>query len=313
MSDRPLKRSVVKLMSPFLFGKARAHYQESWPALRLDIPRQEGASGMIEYRRKPIAKLSHSSAILENGLDEIAIVGSGPTILETETRIGDRSGAIYLNGAISLINGNSARSPVIAIEDERFIWRHFAMLRENVPMSCQCLLSVSVIRAICELDPQWLVGKTIVLIDDLRKPYGHKRRSVATISDLEVGSMGTDGTSGFSCQPSYGVFKGGSVVVSAVQFAAAKRPHRIGFLGIDIVNANRPRFYEKGGNVATSGVFRAESRILSHIALAKNFCDENGIMMVNYSPVSALSKCGIPFSPARAKLPQDDGRKVLTS
>jgi hypothetical protein len=98
-----------------------------------------------------------------------------------------------------------------------------------------------------------------------------------------------------SLAPAIGVIQAGSVVVSALQFAIGLKPRRIGLLGIDISNANQPRFYETTGRMAKSGLQKGYQRIISHIVLANRLCEENGIALTCHSPVSALLDCGFDY------------------
>ena len=91
--------------------------------------------------------------------------------------------------------------------------------------------------------------------------------------------------------------RSGSVAVSALQFAAFCRPATIGLFGIDISNAGEPRFYEKAGDTAGSGIAGAAGRIVAHFALARRVCAEENIEILNFSPVSALVGAGFPYDP----------------
>jgi hypothetical protein len=110
--------------------------------------------------------------------------------------------------------------------------------------------------------------------------------------------MNRDGSAGFSSAPDKGVFQGGSVAISALQFAMAADARQIGFAGIDISNAGDPRFYERRGETASSGIHGAEDRLLRHFAIAKAVADARGTTFVNYSEVSALRKIGVGYDSA---------------
>lgn len=239
--------------------------------------------------------LSDIGALVRRAGRRILILGSGPSIQELSVLAVPPREALLLNGAISLIGEGLAEPLAVAIEDERFVWRHFGMIARYVPSDVPLLLSVGAIRAICDLDRTFLKGRSVVLIDDIRKPYGHPRREGA---DLAAYSFAVRrGAAGFSSEPDRGVFQGGSVVVSALQFALATGATEIGFTGVDIANADSSRFYEKQGAAAFSGVAGAEARILEHIALAGDIADYRGVRLINHSPVSALRSIGLDYVP----------------
>lgn len=246
--------------------------------------------GGIDFPLRDIRSLS------ERAGERIVIIGSGPSVKGADlSSLPDRS-ALLLNGAISLI-GSEIREPLaVAIEDERFVWRHFGLMRERMTRrEVPLLLSPGVIRATCELDPTFLRDRPIILIDDIRKPYGLPRRDKAALAGFDFVVL--EGEAGFSADPDRGVFQGGSVAISALQFALAAGAREIGFLGVDIANANAPRFYEKEGDVAYSGIAGAEARILAHIALARDVAARRGVRLSNHSQVSALRSIGFDYRP----------------
>lgn len=203
---------------------------------------------------------------------------------------------MLLNGAISLMGEKILEPLAVAIEDERFVWRHFSLMREKLMRrEVPLLLSPGVIRAICDLNRDFLRGRPIILIDDIRKPYGLPRRDKTELAGLDFVVL--EGEAGFSSNPDKGVFQGGSVAISALQFALATRTREIGFLGVDIANANAPRFYEGEGDVAFSGIAGAEGRILAHIALARDVAEARGVRLSSHSQVSALGSIGLDYRP----------------
>lgn len=293
-SNRPWHRSLIKAGARLLMGGSRAHVQDWFPGLSI-VHDGETGRGQVSYRRRRVAPLCGGSAICERSGDAVYIIGSGPSVRGCDlTRLEDES-AILLNGAISLIGAPIGRPLAIAIEDERFIWRHFDLVTEKVAADALCLLSVPALRAICEIDRAFLADKRVILIDDIRKPYGARRRSGDVLRRLDFVRFDDAGEAGFSLRPDRGVFQGGSVATSALQFALACRPASIGLIGIDISNADGPRFYETGKDIAFSGVARAEARIVSHFVLAKAIAAEQGTALVNHSPVSALLQAGFGY------------------
>lgn len=294
-SDRPLSRSLIKLGARLLLGRDLAHMQDWFPGLSIDEGR------VLHYRRQPVATLRDAGILIDAAREWIHIVGSGPSVAGADLSRLEPASTILLNGAIHLAGGPIAAPLAVAVEDERFVYRHFDLMREKVAAGQACLFSVAALRAICERDRGWLADRRVILINDIRKPYGLPRRTAAQIRALDFARLDPSGEYGVSLSPERGVFQGGSVAVSALQFAIALRPAKIGFVGIDIRNAAGPRFYEKTGQAAFSGIAGAQARILGHIALAKSVAEERGIAFVNFSPVSALSDIGIAFDDRLAR------------
>lgn len=295
MSERPLRRSFFKLLARLSFGKAYAHAQDWWPWLALDVPSEEGESGKILYRKSVVTQLQPPSALRAESRSAIYVVGSGPSIKDNDLSRTEPGTCILLNGAISLIGDSVLHPLAAAIEDERFVWRHFDLMRKKIAPDTICLFSTSVIRAICEIDSSWLHDRRIILINDIRKPYRAPRQNVEAIAGLDFVCLNADGSAGISMDPLRGVFQGGSVVVSALQFAIYCRPAEIGLFGIDISNAADPRFYEKAADTAKSGLVEGQRRILEHITLAKAVCSKQQIKLSNFSKISALRECGLTY------------------
>lgn len=309
-SDRPWFRHLVRISTRLVLGRDRAHAQDRFPGLVIRPGGGQGGSARLFYRGRFVADLHGVEALRRQSGNEVHIVGSGPSVRLMDLAKLPPCSAILLNGAISLI-GNSITGatfgPVteplaIAIEDERFVYRHFDGIMKAIKPVTICLLSVSVLRAICERDIGWLKDRTVVLIDNILKSYGASRRSYEDVAGLDHVVLNDARTAGVSLDPDRGVFQAGSVAVSALQFAIACAPLRIGFIGIDISNAAEPRFYEKSGTAAFSGVAGAERRILDHIDVAVKAGRQNNIEFLNFSPVSALAKLDLTYDP-RLTLP----------
>jgi len=168
-----------------------------------------------------------------------------------------------LNGAIDLIGSQIADPLAVAIEDERFVWRHFVMMQAKIGKNTLCLFSPPVLRAICEHDPDWLIDRPVILIDNFLKPYGKARRKLPEFAGNEKVLLHDTANIGISLAPQEGVFPAGSVAYSALQFALACKPEVIGIAGIDLSNATEPRFYENNQNSAWSGIETRDSNLFS--------------------------------------------------
>lgn len=293
-SDRPFRRQAIKLLAQFVLGRRRAHYHAWLPSLRIE-GRAAGAAGQIVYRGRPVVDLARLDLLRQRTGSRIVIVGSGPSVKDSPLGLLQPRTALLLNGAVGLIGRGIGEPLAVAIEDERFVWRHFEMIARHVAADIPLLLSVGAIRAICDLEPAFLRGRNVILIDDIRKPYGRPRQTDADLAGLDGVVLAS--SAGFSSRPELGVFQGGSVVVSALQFALATDAPEIGFIGVDITNADAPRFYESDGSAAFSGVAGAERRILDHIALAGTEAKKRGVRLRNHSTVSALRSIGLDYEP----------------
>ncbi|MBD9373242.1 glycosyl transferase [Rhizobium sp. ARZ01] len=294
MSERPLRRTLVKLACELFLGRRRRHAQQWLPHLAFGVAETDGTRPIL-YRNRRVGTLRPAAILKSQSGEEIYIVGSGPSVKDTRVEVLPERSAILLNGAVTLCNDAIADPLAVAVEDERFIWKRFDLLKRKLAPGTILLLSVSVIRAICEIDPAFLHNRSIILIDDLRKPYGAERCDLRALAPLPFVVVDEKRDAGISLDPDRGVFQGGSVAISALQFAMFCRPRSIGLIGIDIANADQPRFYEMDGNVASSGVVRGAPRIIAHFVLAQQVAGTQGIAIVNHSPLSALISAGFPY------------------
>lgn len=169
MADRPWHRSLIKPGVRLILGGSRAHVQDWFPGL--SIVRSQNISEVL-YRGAKVANLVGMDRLRERSGETIYIVGSGPSIRDSDLGGMEARSAILLNGAIGLAGDRIGEPLAIAVEDERFVWRHIDMMRKKIMPGSLCLFSVAVLRALCEIDKGWLGDKTIILIDDIRKPYG---------------------------------------------------------------------------------------------------------------------------------------------
>ncbi|AGK56375.1 putative glycosyltransferase protein [Hyphomicrobium denitrificans 1NES1] len=281
---------MVKGAAAFLFGPTRRHFQAWWPHLKL---KRWGVSPEILYRGVRVGTLVTHHHLRRP--EAIYVIGSGPSVLEQNLSLIPDNSSILLNGAISLLGDVIKRPLAVAIEDERFVWRHFKMMQERILEQTPCFLSPAVIRAICERNAEWLRAHPVILIDDLRKPYLRRRTNDAHLKRRRFVSFSDDQAGALSLAPAWGVIQGGSVVVSAIQFAIALAPAHIGLIGIDITNSNEPRFYELAGDAAKSGLLKARQRIIEHLVLAKKICDERAIAVSIHSSKSALLQAGFAY------------------
>lgn len=283
MSDRPLGRSLIRLGAMAL-GRSRAHRQDLWPSMAIGRD-----SGAIYRRGKQIATLLPFDAVVPQRLPMIAVVGSGPSLSQQHPERLPPGSAILCNGAASL---TAQVAPMaVAVEDERFIFRHAAMLA-GLPDALPFFLSPAALRALADFDAGLLADRPLCLIHNLAKPVNRARRPLSDPTLDRV--LWRDGDAALSRDPDTGVVITGTVAFSATQIALAAAPDEVLLAGIDLGNAAEPRFYETAGNRAPSGLERGMDRILAGFALAREVAAKRGITLSCASPVSALLGLGIP-------------------
>ncbi|MRX49879.1 glycosyl transferase [Paracoccus sp. S-4012] len=284
MSDRPLGRSLIRLGAMAL-GRSRAHRQDVWPHLAVDR-----VAGEVRWHGRSLARLVRLAEIVPPGAPLLAVVGSGPSLAaQTPERLPPGS-AILCNGAASL--AGRVAPLAVAVEDERFVYRHAAMLA-GLDRGLPLLLSAAAMRAMAEHDASLLTGRPLALIDNLAKPVNAPRRRLDDPALDPI--LRRAGTAALSRDPDAGVVITGTVAFSAMQVALAAGPETILLAGIDLGNAASPRFYESPANMAESGLLKGLPRIIAGFALARDEARERGIRLSCASPVSTLLGLGIPY------------------
>ena len=292
-SERPLWRQAVRLTTRLVYGGQMGHAQDWLPHLSL-TPTDGTQAGKVHYKNHEVAELLPFDHFRERVGKVCVIVGSSPSLRKQRLDRLDPESCILLNGAACLAPERIEKPLAIAIEDERFVWRHFEMMREHIAIETPCLFSVAVLRAIAEHDPEWLRNRPLFLIDNLYKPYSGPRLTSESPKLKDVVLQGD--TAALSTSPGCGVVPGGSIAITALQWAMAAGPERIGFVGVDISNADEPRFYETEFNRAPSRLRSSQESMLMQFALASDYCRRNQIRLETYSQISALLDVGIEYS-----------------
>lgn len=255
------------------YGRRRAHAGDWAPSLRIEAA-PYGPEKTVIFGGRLAGSLLPPSALADLAGSDITIVGRRLTPDEADmSALGSRS-TLLLDGAIALVPETIARPLALLVEDERFVYRHFRDLMAGLDRSIPCLLSVAVVRAILEQDPDWLIDRPVILIDNLLKPYGENRRALAAFSRMLPVTVDAPSRAGVSLDPMLGVFQARSAVVPALQFALFCRPRIIGFVGVDI----------------------SDMQSLRHIKLAKAVGEPRGAIFVTYSRSPSLETLGIPYS-----------------
>ena len=289
-----VKRALQKARARLFLPPQKSHWH-SWQP-RLSIEKASlNKQGEISYRSRLAGNLKHAAYLKSEAEKEIIVVGSGPSIRTQNLASLPTKSTILLNGAISLIPSQKIIPLAIAIEDDRFVAKHFAMMKSCIPKEAICLFSPSVLRAIAERDENWLLNKTTIMIDNVCKPFEAERIQPTELINSPICIWHSQLKTGFSLGPHVGIFGVGTVAYTALQFATFCRPELIGLAGIDLTNANQPRFYETSKNKSWSGIDKAQSSILNGFQLGSKILAKHDIELENYSEVSTLKQIGIKY------------------
>jgi len=273
-----LKRMLKKTGCPE-YGDISHYFDGIWP--ENTCPDCSGPYKIYSHGKfiKETEKLSYNNMDIDE--KEIFIVGAGPSIKKQKLEILKERQTALLNGSITLIKEYGLKPAFIAIIDSNFCIKRGEMLK-LIPNGSRLVLSYSAMKEIALYYPETIKNNRIFLIMQMHD-WKH-----AYLSD-----KGYEIFDNFD----YGFLDSGSVMNLAIQTAAMKRIKNIYLAGLDIGNANEPRFYENKTDKMKSGLLKDyETKILPFMKLASKWTKDHGIKMFNCSPVSKLPYSIIPFS-----------------
>lgn len=179
-----------------------------------------------------------------------------------------------MNGSINL--SYDYNLPVFAhvIMDSYFVYNRIDLIQEN-KKPCKLIVSMGALCAIAELDINIIRRNEI---------YVFNTRSASSKES-------------FSSKPDNYMIDGGTVMSIPIQLALQSSPESVYLLGLDIYNANFPRFYEETKNQQKSGLIKDYySKILPFMVAASNCYKNKSIPLFNCSPISQLPYTVIPYS-----------------
>ena len=143
-------------------------------------------------------------------------------------------------------------------------WSHFKKIHNLVPMETACVFTPAVMRAICEISPQWIATRPLYMIESITNPYLKSRLAENELSQFDWLITNDTNKVGFSLDPSAGIFFNATVAHTAFQIGVSLNPSTIGFAGVDlVVDPEKPRFYD----TLKSGLNRSRPKILEGFKL----------------------------------------------
>lgn len=246
----------------------------------------------------------------ENLADQaVQIIASGPSITDLAfAALKDRA-TIFVNGSISLLAEHTFNHIAgYVISDARFIHHRPEIFRDyynGQPLYATLavfealaiahpdimLTHHQVMRIICPVDRYWSVQANRSWLSKLtfKRRRLNKKRPLADFADHPSLVVDSDHKPaiGVSRDVTDGFVEAGTVAYVAAQLAFSRQASEIHLYGIDLLNANQPRFYENSGNSAPCKLDKAiTDRIVPSFDLLAQVYKECGVMVYNHSPIS---------------------------
>ncbi|SUD91022.1 hypothetical protein [Psychrobacter phenylpyruvicus] len=241
----------------------------------------------------------------------VNIFASGPSITKVKFEDDLLSGpSIFVNGSLTLTAEHDFTNIVAyVISDERFI-KHNSEILEHFYAGQPLYITKPVIEAIAIKLPHIIekyqhcitiiypVDRPIVSTNKvgflnslpLVKKIGNKKLSLADFKDHPDFVIDTSSYSkpiGVSLNIERGFVEAGTVAFVAAQLAYTLDANQINLYGIDLINSNQPRFYEKQDNAAPCKLDKAiTDRIVPSFDLLGKVYGIHGTQVNNKSNIS---------------------------
>lgn len=248
------------------------------------IKTQEKDSGVFDvFFKNEYLFTSKSFDLLKGNYENIFIVGSGPSVSKQNTDKLKNKNVIFLNGSILTALEKSIIPMAYIIIDANFILNRMDIINK-IQKGTNIILSPSAIKALAFFSPQTLTENNIFILSYITEPAKHK-------TYFE-----------FSSNPQKGFADGGTVMSIGIQLAYFCKAETTYLVGLDISNANQPRFYETVKNKQKCGLLKDyQQKILPFMKQAALMFKEKGMALYNCSPISKLPYDIIPYSDYMSK------------
>lgn len=240
----------------------------------------------------------------------VNIIASGPSIADLALSLLQDIPTIFVNGSISL-TGQHEFSQVVGyvISDARFINHQPEILQQYYKgQPLYATLAVFETMTITHPDIMCRYHKAMRILYPVNRPWGvksnqsllsklsfknnwlHKKKPLASFVGNEhflIDAYHKPAAIGVSFDISHGFVEAGTVAYVATQLAFARDAEVIHLYGIDLLNNNQPRFYEKANNSAPSKLDKAiNDRIVPSFNLLIDAYHKRGVPVINHSPIS---------------------------
>ena len=206
-----------------------------------------------------------------------------------------------VNGAIRLRDREPVAFDLFMMTDSNMVKLQWDNLVEAFETSKRVIISPRVAAGICERDPTVLARAPYWLVRQPHEPYARRRTSKRRMAQLERSGELVLGDaqwrfSGFSRNPDFGFFAGGTVAVAAIQALAFAGCRRVAIAGLDLSGGQH--FYPEATirQSRLSGDY--ETRIEPALRSASVAACMDGIELLNLSLESRLPEDIIPKVPA---------------
>lgn len=202
-----------------------------------------------------------------------------------------------VNGAIRLRDREAIAFDLFMMTDSNMVHLQWDNLVEAFDTARRIVISPKVAAGICQRDPTVLARAPFWLVSQPHEPYGRRRmsqRRMRTLAEEGKIVMGTEQwrLTGFSRDPGFGFFAGGTVTVAALQALVFAGARRIAIAGMDLSGGQH--FYREAQVKDSRLQGDYETRIEPALRSAAMAAQQDDIRLVNLSVESRLPEWIIP-------------------
>jgi len=257
-----------------------------------DIKTAPNANGSYEVffkKRKILTSCSYDE--LPKNIDEVYILGSGPSVTHQNIAALKNKNVIFLNGSITVATQHGIKPFAHIIIDKNFIINRSDLLLSFARTTSEptpLFLSLPALEAALVFCREIIFKYKIFIICIKEQELMHSQLSPWQLPGKYFAISG-DKQTAFSMDLNEGFWDGGTVMGHAVQLCHYLGVRNTYMLGFDIGNAAQPRFYENSKNKQKSSLLRDyETKILPFMTFAAQIFKESSQNIYNCSPVSKL-------------------------
>lgn len=240
----------------------------------------------------------------------VNIIASGPSVAKIDLLALQNTATIFVNGSISLTTQHAFKNMVgYVISDARFVYHKpeilkkyykgqplyatlavFEALAETQPLLMQRYHKA--MRILYPVDSPWGVKSNQDIGSKLcsKYPWLNKKSPLTGFSNNDnfvILKQHQSTPIGVSLDLTHGFVEAGTVTYVATQLAFARNAGSIHLYGLDLLNNNQPRFYEKTDNSAPSKLHEVtHNRIVPSFNLLGKVYKAQGVPVINHSHIS---------------------------
>ena len=257
----------------------------------------------VMWRRRVVARTASTHGVAR-GSNSIAIVASGPSLLETPAAAWAELDVACVNGSILWASERGVRPRLYVVSDPGFAKRRLDLIKLATRQADLVCVTFRCLFELLRQQPNLFATSRLLVVDNVNHPYGkalYQRHQLAGNPQVLLDEVRTyeDRLIGVSTDLGMGIFAGGTVVLAAAQIGIALGYRDIQFLGLDMkTTGSQHRFYQERSPEPSFIDRNFHDLILPSFDMLRRYCDAHGVTLSNWSSDSAIPRSLVPAAPS---------------